>query len=157
MTHRFGTCAAMSLCIVASVAAAGLAREIHGAGDWYLAIRANLLQQQLLRCEQFADAGNEDVAHDCRNELFNADDFLTAHARRSVIPANAWLLCSQPITYELALAARCIVAIEDRCAVRDQQLEDLPRCAAMIDSGAYTANPAALRLDLSRPNPKAGR
>jgi len=128
-------------------------RPVHeGAGDWYLSIRENLLRVQLARCDDFTAARNEPLAKACRDELLNADEYLVARAKRSVIPQAAWLLCSQEIAHELALAARCITAIEDACPVSAAgQLQDLQRCSSMIQSGAYIANPASMRLKLDTP------
>jgi hypothetical protein len=127
-------------------------RFIPHAGDWYFAARSTTVQMQLDACARFADAGNSLAASMCRNELLNADTFLAEHARNSVLPQEGWLLCSQEIAHDLPLAARCIAAVEDVCAVTpDGKLDDFSKCYGVITSGAYLSNPAARRLKLDAP------
>lgn len=112
------------------------------AGSWFLQVHQLLLDQQLRMCANYAAAGNEILASSCYSQTLNAHDFLMKRAQESRVPAVGWSFCASEISANMAFGAQCLIVEEQICPLRsDGNFADYPRCAELMTSGAWVANP----------------
>jgi len=133
--------------------------------SYFLGFRRQWLFSQLDRCSKFGMAGNEQMAMTCRTKILNAHDFLTqlAFGRGEGNPLiTQWMGCSHELESDLEFGARCIVAARDMApcqasATNHNDVVDYSQCITLLTSGAWTANPKALRISFDTPRTDAVR
>lgn len=120
------------------------------------------LTAQLAQCAGYGLAGDEGMSIRCRTTVLNAHDYLTllAFGRGTVwAPEIHWTMCSQIMSSNLEMGARCMVAVRDiapcQTQANNRDLVDYLQCFTLINNGDWMANPKARRLSFDAPRADA--